>query len=96
VTKTRLEIGQIVATPGCIEALEEAGQSVGEFMDRHLKGDWGELSATDAALNDAALADGSRILSVYRLRTGIKIWVISDAVDEQGKRVTTCLLPEEY
>ena len=95
-TKTRLEIGQIVATPGCIEALEEAGQSVGEFMDRHLKGDWGELSATDAALNDAALADGSRILSVYRLRTGIKIWVISDAVDEQGKRVTTCLLPEEY
>jgi hypothetical protein len=96
VTKTKLEIGQVVATPGCLEALEEAGQSVGEFLDRHLKGDWGELSATDAALNDAALEDGSRILSAYRLRTNIKIWIISNAVDENGKRETICLLPDEY
>jgi len=96
VTNPKFEIGQVLATPGCLAALDEAGQSVGEFMARHQQGDWGDLSATDAALNDAALTDGSRILSSYLLQTGIKIWIISDAVDEQGQRVTTCLLPDEY
>jgi hypothetical protein len=96
VTNPKFQLGQLLATHGCFAALKEAGQSAEEFLDRHQKGDWGDLGATDAALNNAALADGSRIMSAYRLRTGIKIWIISDAVDEAGDRVTTCLLPEEY
>jgi hypothetical protein len=96
VVNPKFELGQVLATPGCLAALEEAGQSVEELMVRHQKGDWGELSALDAVRNDAALVDGSRILSAYQLRTGIMIWILSDAVDENGKRVTTCVLPEEY
>ncbi len=89
--------GQKVATPGCLEELEKAGQSIFEFLARHLAGDWGDLDAEDKALNDEAVKDGSRILSAYILKTGVKIWIITEAKDENGNRLaTTGLLPEEY
>lgn len=89
--------GQVVATPGCLAALAEAGQTAHEFLARHLGRDWGDLGAADAARNDAALADGGRILSAYMLRTGARIWVITEAVGDDGRRASTCLLlPDEY
>jgi hypothetical protein len=88
--------GSIVATPGCLEALADAGQNGGEFLARHLVGDWGELSEDDAEANNGALSDGGRILSAYKLRTGVKLWVITEA-ECDGRRASTCLLlPSEY
>lgn len=89
--------GQILATPGAINALGECHQNPLAFLARHLAGDWGELSDGDRQLNDQAVLDGSRIFSAYRTKTGTKLWVITDATDENGERsVTTILLPEEY
>jgi hypothetical protein len=96
VADPRFRLGPVAATPGCLAAVREAGQTVLEFLVRHQNGDWGELNPADCALNDAACVDGSRILSAYHLKTGVAIWIISDAVDEVGQRVTTCLLPDEY
>jgi hypothetical protein len=98
VSKPLFRLGQIVATPGAHEALEKAGQVPFEFIARHAKGDWGELSEEDRRLNDEAVKDGSRILSAYRLKTtAVKIWIITEAEDDQGHRAaTTILLPEEY
>ena len=90
-------LGQVVATPGAIEALEKASQVPFEFIARHSRGDWGIVSGEDKAANDASLKDGSRILSAYILNTGEKVWVITEATDDQGQRAaTTILLPEEY
>jgi hypothetical protein len=89
--------GQVLATPGVLEALGQAGQTASVFLDRHLAGDWGTVSADDMAANDDALRDGSRLLSAYRLATGVKIWIITEATDDHGLRVsTTVLLPDEY
>lgn len=96
-TNSKFRPGQIVATPGCLAALAEAGQTPHEFLARHLAADWGELDAEDQALNDAALIDGGRLLSAYRLRGGTKVWVITEAVGDDGQRASTCcLLPAEY
>ena len=93
----RFELGQTVATPGALEVLEQAGQTPATFLDRHHSGDWGELDDEDKRLNDEALKDGSRILSSYRTAKGVKIWIITEAADDEGNRVaTTILLPEEY
>ena len=90
-------LGQIVATPGALDALEESHQKPGEFLKRHAAGDWGEVSSDDARLNNESLQDGSRILSAYTTATGTRIWIITEAADDDGLRTaTTILLPEEY
>lgn len=88
----RFNLGQLVGTPGALAALGEAGQSAGEFIARHIVGDWGDVDKSDARLNDKSIGDGTRILSAYKLSTGVKIWIITEA-----DRSSTCvLLPEEY
>ena len=94
---TKFPLGKIVATPAAIEALQNAGTNPRELLVRHSKGDWGDLNQEDRDANDASLIDGSRILSAFRLATGEKVWLITEAVDDNGNRAaTTFLMPEEY
>jgi len=66
-------------------------------LNQHVAGNWGIVGAEDWALNDQALVDGSRILSAYPTLKGKKLWIITEAMDDDGRRaVTTLLLPEEY
>jgi hypothetical protein len=93
----RFSFGQLLITPGAIEVLGKAGQSAVEFINRHARADWGEVCEEDRRLNDEALMDGCRLLSAYRTSTGEKIWIITEAVDDTGRRsATTILLPSEY
>jgi hypothetical protein len=94
----RFQLGQIVATPGALRALEASGQTPDEFMRRHVEGDWGTVCQEDKAANDEALKDGSRIISAYVLADGdTKLWLITEAQDDDGRRAaTTLLLPDEY
>ena len=85
-------LGQIVATPGAVEALEKAGQTADEFLARHVRGDWGSLPPEDAQANQEALDGSGRIFSAYILRDGTKIWLIT----EWDRSVTTLLLPSDY
>jgi hypothetical protein len=84
--KPEFDPGQFVATPGALEALKEAGQVPGELLSRHLRGDWGDLCDEDRRLNDLALQDGSRLLSAYQTRAGQRIWIITEAQDDDGHR----------
>lgn len=98
VTTPKFQIAKTLITPGAQEALAATGESPLAFIfGRHAKGDWGLVDADDAAANDEALKDGSRLLSAYKLKDGTKIWVITEAVGDNGQReATTILLPEEY
>jgi hypothetical protein len=65
------------------------------FLDRHFRGDWGDVCKEDAALNDAAVTNGSRILSSYPLDTlaeESRVWIITEA----DRSRTTVLFPSEY
>jgi hypothetical protein len=90
--KQIIKLGQVVATPGAIEELKRAGQTASCFLNRHLSGDWGDLSDEDRQLNDEAVENGDRVLSSYTLSTGEKLWVITEA----DRSSTCCLLPHEY
>ena len=93
-TSARFSLGQIVATPGALEALQNASQSPAEFLSRHAACDWGDVDQEDKQANDDALKTGARLLSAYRLADDSKIWVITEAADEHGRReATTLLLP---
>jgi hypothetical protein len=88
----KFRLGKLVATPGALAALTEAGQSPMHFVARHVVGDWGECDEHDRQANEDALRNGERLFSVYRTAKGVKIWVITES-----DRDSTCvLLPEEY
>jgi hypothetical protein len=88
----RFPLGRVVATPGALRVLEEANQNAFEFLAKHQAGDWGELCEEDIRENEFSVLNRFRILSAYRTRNDVKIWVITEA----DRSATTLLLPEEY
>ena len=92
-----LELGRTVMTRG-VSDLGDSDPSgnfravLGDLLRRHASGDWGDLSPEDLRANEEALKDGDRLLSAYNLKSGVKLWVITEA-----DRSSTCiLLPDEY
>ena len=85
-------LGQIVATPGALDALDTAAVDSWTLLHRHQSGDWGDVQAEDAEENERSVVNGWRILSSYPLDIGERIWIITEA----DRSSTTLLLPEEY
>jgi hypothetical protein len=98
--------GMIVLTRAvndCIADNTAFAKLVTRAIKRHASGDWGDVPAEDKASNDAAVKDGDRLLSAYRLE-GVrfapsspwpgdeKVWIITEA----DRSVTTVLFPSEY
>ena len=85
-------LGQVVAAPGALAAIGVSGDDLSTYLARHQSGDWGEIDAHDRKENQLSLEHGFRLMSVYSLNTGVKIWVITEA----DRSSTTVLLPDEY
>jgi hypothetical protein len=88
----RFLLGQVVATPGALSALQKAEQLPAEFLDRHVNGDWGEVTDADKQENDLSVEQGLRLLSAYTTSAGDRIWVLTEA----DRSATIILLPSEY
>lgn len=88
----KFPLGHVVATPGALTALEEAGHIPIDYLRRHAMGDWGELDAHDVLVNEHALLHGGRLLSSYLLKGNQRLWIIT----EYDRSATTLLLPSEY
>lgn len=91
-TAPLFKLEQLVMTVGARDALVEAEQNPYEFLQRHASGDWGELCDEDKRENELSVREGFRILSAYRTRKDVRLWVITEA----DRSSTTILLPEEY
>jgi hypothetical protein len=91
--KPLFSLGQIVSTPGALEAFMKEGGRMTDLLRRHVTGDWGDLCDDDRRENDLSVKEQLRILSAYTLpQTGVRIWIITEA----DRSITTFLLPEEY
>ena len=88
----RFSLGRVVATPRAFQALEKAEQLPAEFLDRHVNGDWGEVTDADKQENERSVEQGSRMLSAYTTSAGDRLWVLTEA----DRSATMILLPEEY
>src|SRR5438105_1112055 len=90
ISAENFRLGQVCATPGVIEEIPVIDQMTA--LQRHARGDWGELDPEDWAENELSLKEGFRLFSVYRSTQGEKFWIITEA----DRSVTTILLPSEY
>ena len=70
----KFSLGQIVATPGALVAMEEARQAPLRFLQLHASGAWGDLGREDREANEWAIAhenepdERERVLSSYETR----------------------------
>lgn len=85
-----LPLGRVIATLNASRTLTT--DEIFDAMERHEKGDWGDLPPHDKAANDEALKNGERVHSVYHSTKGEKFWIIT----ERDRSVTTVLMPEDY
>lgn len=87
------KLGQVVATPGAIRAIEENNVDMWSLLQHHANGDWGCIPDDDKLENQLSVRNGYRVMSSYLLNDrGDKLWIITEA-----DRTSTCLLlPDEY
>ena len=100
----QLNLGQVITTPGALQLLADHTPAPELAMvllvDRHARGDWGDVDRGVWRANDAAAESGGRVLSAYTLRCQVsgctagdhRLWVNT----EVGHTLTTVLRPEEY
>ena len=85
----KFDPGKVYASRGAMAL----GVDLTPFLDRHVRADWGdELDFNDVLANEQALETGDRLLSKYRVRPGVSIYIIT----EHDRSSTTVMLPEEY
>lgn len=95
--ESKFPLGQIVATAGVANLMEENPDFKAFCFDRllrHIDGDWGDLCEEDKETNEEAVTAGERIFSSYENpdNKSKKIWIITEA----DRSVTTILFPSEY
>jgi hypothetical protein len=82
-------LGLLVITPAALQSIPE--DEICRALDRHVCGDWGELSDHERAANDSALATAAPLHSVYRTNAGTELQVMTT-----GNRLsTTVYLPTD-
>ena len=95
-----MDFGPLFITAGIAQAArDDAGflSEIFECLRRYQLGDWGDLCPEDMQLNEAELRTGARLMGAYATKRGGKIWIITEAADDNGQRAaTTVLLPDEY
>ena len=88
----RFPLGRCVATPAALDALRGQNLSPWDLLNRHRRGDWGDVCAADAQVNEQALHLGHRLLSIYTLPDGQRLYLLTEA----DRSVSTLLLPGEH
>jgi len=102
----KFQLGQVVATPGAMELLEQTGFSAAALLNLHVHGDWGDCDPKDAAQNELAIVRQRQVISVYRLVHNAKLaatprlkridlptlWIITEA----DRSATIILRPQDY
>ena len=91
-------LGKVVTTSTVAGLLSETYLLL--CLKRHMHGDWGCVCEEDADTNNAAVREGSRLLSAYPIDETKPckgfgentLWIIT----EWDRSVTTFLLPNEY
>jgi hypothetical protein len=89
-TKDKFSLGVIVMSS---DVANEVGRAtIRDAINRHAKGDWGEVCKEAWEENELAIIKGRRLLSSYRNDEGKRFWILTEA----DRTSTTVMIPEDY
>ena len=87
--KSKFPLGQVVITSTAAGILDSP--AVNEGLQRHARGDWGDIDPEDCCQNEVSLKDGARLMSVYG-NGERRFWVLTEA----DRSSTTVMMPSNY
>lgn len=70
--------GRLLVTSPAVAQLRTNDIPIASVILRHVCGDWGIVTDDDREQNDLSLALGLRLLSIYRLPDGAKVWCVTE------------------
>lgn len=82
-------LGEIAITGAALRAIP--AEEIYRGIDRHVCGDWGNVTESERDKNEFSLQHGFRLVSVYETGSGVKFRITTDA----RRTKTTVLLPHE-
>ncbi len=82
--------GQVHVSTGALKIAEQ-GVDISALLQRHINGDWGNLTTREKWENDQSADLGYRLHSIYETHIG-KLWIITEA----DRSTTRLQLPSEY
>ncbi|MGY3386841.1 hypothetical protein ACVWZB_004795 [Paenibacillus polymyxa] len=86
----KFELGKVKVTRLCRDVTTEQERKIA--LQRHINGDWGEVSKnTRAANNFDLILEGGRLRSAYTTNDGIRFRIVT----EWDRSITTILLSGE-
>ncbi|HEX3797333.1 MAG TPA: hypothetical protein VH413_01425 [Verrucomicrobiae bacterium] len=85
----KFQLGRLVITPAVLSTASV--DEICRAIDRHICGDWGDVSESVHNANESALRNGGELLSVYRATGGIELQVLTTA----DRLITTVHLSSE-
>lgn len=87
-TPPRFRHGRVVMSSRVSDLVQQRQLNVLPYLQRHLHGDWGEVSAVTQQANEAALRTKDQLFSAYVIDRELKLWIITEA----DRSVTALLL----
>ena len=84
-------LGQMLATISVLEVCKFGAIDLGPYIERHLAGDWGDVSTDIRSSNDRAMKEGKGVLKSVFHPGGRRIWLVTDSARSQ----TVAMLPHE-
>jgi len=98
-TEYKFDPGYVLLSTG-IQNEREKGLLVDPLLDRHCRGDWGEIPQSVGRINDYGVENDlqTRVHSSYFLKSFGTVWVITERHPALFDNVQTTfvLKPEEY
>ena len=85
-------MGAIEPTEHALLAIEAAGKTLPDLIQRHAAGIWGDLDKDARWLNEEHLKMGGQLLSAYLLPPGVMVWIVTNT----ERNLTEVMLREEY
>ena len=83
-------LGHLVATPGALDLLDRMAVNASELLQRHQRGDWGDVPPEDAVENELAIVNGNVMMNegqrgdVGELYFGFVVDVVSPDFDRHS------------
>lgn len=87
-TPPRFRHGRLIMSSRVSDLVQQRRLHVQPYLQRHLNGDWGEVSAGTRQANEAALRTKEALFSAYAIDSELKLWIITEA----DRTVTTLLI----